>query len=145
MQQIYQLGNGNLLGLWGIDNRPSGAQNYTVTSFTDLTSGFTAGSQSALVAAYNGTNPINAGASEFDPLTYSFDVSIGDRLFDSIWLEWTGGNLVYNKQLGGGTNTMGTSVSLSGDPLAPIPLPAAAWLLIAGIGGLFAVGRRKSV
>ena len=34
----------------------------------------------------------------------------------------------------------GTSVT---PPLAPVPLPAAGWMLIAGLGGLVAAGRRK--
>lgn len=145
-QQVFALNNGNFLGLWGIDNRPSGASNVTVSSQADLISGFTPGSVGNIVNVFNGTNPINGGASEFDQLTYSFTVNAGERLFDSLWIEWTGGNLVYQKQLGRGTTTMNSNnITRQGDPLAAaVPLPAAGWMLIAGVAGLFAVRRRKS-
>ncbi len=142
--QVFQLGNGNFLGLWGFDNREGlnpGASAVTIGSAADITGGFTSGAGS-IVNYYNGANPINAGASEFDALAFGFDVADNDRLFDSVWVEWTGGMLVYGNP-SGGTNTMSANATLDGDPLAPIPLPATVWMLVAGLGGLFAVRRRR--
>ena len=142
--QIFQLGNGNLLGLMGIDNREGanpGAGAVTVNSAADLIGGFTSGGGN-IVQFYNGTNPINAGASEFDVLTFAFNVADNARLFDSIWVEWTGGNLVY-QQPSGGTTTMGTTVTRSGDPLSAIPVPAALPLLAGAIGVFGLIGLRR--
>ena len=33
---------------------------------------------------------------------------------------------------------------ISPDPISPVPLPAAGWLMIAGLGGLAALGRRRA-
>jgi hypothetical protein len=38
--------------------------------------------------------------------------------------------------------TFGRSTELSGGP-TPVPLPAAGWMMIAGLGAIFAAGRRK--
>ena len=49
------------------------------------------------------------------------------------------GNIVFS-----GKSTFNGGQTRGGfDGLAPMPLPAAAWLLIAGIGGLFAFGHRR--
>lgn len=144
--QIYELTNGNLLGLYGIDNREGavpGGGAVTVSSLGDLTDRFTPSSQSRIVNAYNGSNPINAGTAEFDVLSYDFEVADDARLFNAIWIEWTGGNLVY-QNVKGGTSTMGTRVSLDGDPLSAVPVPAALPMLLAAIGGLGLMRRRKT-
>ena len=144
-QQVFALDNGNFLGLWGFDNRAAGATDVTISDAADITGGFTSGA-SSIVAYYNGTNPVNAGAAEFDPLVFSFTVDAGARLFDSLWIEWTGGPLAY--AFDGKTRTMNsTNITRDGDPFAgaaPIPLPAAGWLLLAGLGALGAVARRRA-
>lgn len=143
---VYHLENGNWLGLWGFDNRDRSGFNavdVTINSASDLVGGFTSGGGN-IVNFFNGTNPINGGASEFDELTFGFDVAEGKRLFDSLWIEWTGGTLVYENPWGG-TNTMGSKATLEGDPFAdtaPVPLPAAAWMLMAAVGGLGIASRR---
>ncbi len=48
---------------------------------------------------------------------------------------------VGNYETGGGFEEFATEVKT---PSAPVPLPAAGWLLIAGLGGLAAMRRRKS-
>jgi hypothetical protein len=40
-------------------------------------------------------------------------------------------------------NTVGARLAVTGDYVAPVPLPAAAWMLLAGLGGLVALKRRK--
>lgn len=138
--QVYQLNNGNFLGLWGFDNREGanpGAGAVNIGSAADISMGFTPSSASSIVAYYNGTNPINVGASEFEVLSFPFTVADNARLFDSLWVEWTGGNLVYNT-VTGGTATMGTTVTRSGDPL--IPEPSALGLMACALG--FGLRRR---
>lgn len=144
--QWYQLGNGNVLTLFGFDNREGqapGAGDWAINSLADIASVFGSGS-SRIVAAYNGSTPA-FGGSEFDPFPYSQTVVDEARLVDALWLEWDGGSGLQIFKPGGGTSAVGlTDAGLrDGDPLAPIPLPAAGWLMIAGLGGLFAVSRRR--
>jgi hypothetical protein len=147
-QQVYALDNGNFLGLWGFDNREGanpGAGPVTIVSADDITAGFTAGAGS-IVGYYNGATPINAGALEFDALTYSFTIEDNARLWDSVWVEWTGGLLTY-QQPSNGTATMNSSnITRDGDPFAPapVPLPAAGFLLLGALGGLGLAKRRKA-
>ncbi|MEM9346554.1 MAG: PEP-CTERM sorting domain-containing protein [Planctomycetota bacterium] len=139
-QQVHQLNNGNFLGLWGFDNRENanpGAGAVTINSSADIVGGFTSGGAS-IVNFYNGTNPINSGASEFDELTFSFTLADNTRLFDSVWVEWTGGNLVYSNPAGGTTTMNSTNITRPGDP---IPEPTSLALL--AIGGLIATRRRR--
>ena len=139
--QVFALGNGNFLGLWGFDNR--GNENeLVIASENDLRDGFTSGT---VVGFYNGSTAVNGGAQEFAPIDYSFTVAADTRLFDSLWVEWTGGFLVYNFE--GQTRTMDSgTITRQGDPFAPtgvIPLPAAGWLLLGGLAGLGVIARRK--
>lgn len=144
-QQVFQLNNGNFLGLWGIDNREGanpGAGIVNINSAADLIGGFTSGGGS-IVNFYNGSNPINGGASEFDELIFGFSVADDARLFDAIWIEWTGGDLVY-KRPSGGTSTMTSSnITRQGDPIAPIPLPAGIYLMLAALASLGFLRFRK--
>lgn len=147
-QQVYALDNGNYLGLWGFDNREGanpGAAAVDINSLMDITNGFISGGGN-IVNYYNGTNPINGGASEFDPLSVPFTIADNARLFDSLWIEWTGGNLVY-QQPSGGTSTMNsTNITRDGDPLAnnDVPEPGTLMLLGAGLVGLGAARRKRS-
>ena len=122
-QQVHALLNGNFLGLWGFDNREGanpGAGAVDITSDADITGGFISGGGN-IVAYYNGTNPINLGANEFDPLTYPFTLADNERLFDSVWIEWTGGNLVYQQPSGGTATMNSTNITRPGDPIIPEP------------------------
>lgn len=126
-QQVHQLNNGNLLGLWGFDNREGanpGAGAVTINSAADITGGFISGAGS-IVQYYNGTNPINGGASELDVLAYPFTIADDARLFDSLWVEWTGGSLVYQRPSGGTSTMNGTMITRPGDPFIPEPTTAA--------------------
>lgn len=122
--RVYQLTNGDFLGLWGFDNREGanpGAGAVTIATFDDLVSGFRGGNR--VVAFYNGTNPVNAGASEFDELVFGFTVADDARLFSSVWVRWTGGNLTYVQPNGRSTTTMSARATLPGDPLAALSPP----------------------
>jgi hypothetical protein len=63
-----------------------------------------------------------------------FSLSLGDLGAGTNYLQ------ILREDHGGGT---GWSISVTGEP-APIPLPASAWLLGAGLGGLVALRRRKA-
>lgn len=137
--QVHQLGNGNFLGLVGLDTR-NAAQTGGLVGAADLLSAITSNA-SAVANFYFGRSSLNGSASEFDLFAGPVDVANNTRFFDALWIEWTGGNLVLSNGRGG-TATLGSrNVTLAGDPLAPIPLPAAAWMLLAGLGGLAAAGR----
>lgn len=146
--QVYQLSNGNFLGLWGLDNReranPGGA--VTITTQAELLSAMNPGSRNRVVAVYNGTNPVNSHAREFSPLVYDFTVGDEVRLSNALWIEWRGGNLVYRNPGRGGGN-MGATATRTGDPfLVTTPLPGALPLLLAGFAALgLAARRRKAV
>lgn len=136
--QVYQLSDGTFLGLMGFDNRSSGASDVTITSFSDLVSGFSSGT---VLGFFNGTNPINSGAVEFDELVYGFTVTAGSRLFDSLWVQWSGGDLVYS--FGNKTRTMRAAVTRQGDPLASVNEPSAIAIAALGLIGMVLTGRRK--
>lgn len=139
-QQVYQLGNGNFLSLWGLDNREGanpGAGAVTISSLADFN--FISGT---VVGVYNGINPINPGASNFDPLIFGFVIADNDRLYDAVWIEWTGGNLVHQRP-SGGTSTASANATLEGDPFRT-PEPASVILLGLGIFGVASLSRKRS-
>lgn len=144
--KTYELSNGNYLGLWGISGGAgllSGAQNTG-----DLIDDFGT-NKNSIVGFFYSTPPAPgawAGSpAEFDPFGATFEIATTngtDKLFDSFWVEWTGGNL-FNRA---GNSNMAASATLEGDPLAAqVPVPAALPLLAAALGGLgFASRRRKA-
>ncbi len=145
-QQVYQLSNGNFLGLWGFDNREianPGKGDVTISAASQIIAGFSGGA-SRIVAFYNGATPVNPGAKEFDPLDFGFTIADNARLFNSLWIEWKSGTLVY-RQPAGGTTSMAARATRDGDPFAitPVPVPAALPLLLAGVGALALVARRR--
>ncbi|GAA0300164.1 THxN family PEP-CTERM protein [Rhodovulum strictum] len=81
------------------------------------------------------TNPASSMAFTIGDEDFVFDV-LGFKVGDDLLSEfWTAENKTNSAQL----QARWTSTK----NLAPIPLPAAGWLLLAGIGGLAAVGRRR--
>lgn len=142
--QVFGLGNGNFLGLLGFDNRAPRVGDATIASDADILALIVSGSGN-VVDFYNGTNPINPALSEFDELMYPFTVLEGQRLFDALWVEWTGGPLVVSNGLGG-TGTLAATVTRSGDPLGsadviPEATSVATWSLLSLVGVV--IGRRS--
>lgn len=149
-QQVHQLDNGNFLGLWGFDNRAETRP--TLLKEEALLDNFS-NSSSIQQLLYGSVDD----KQEFDPVEFfvepviedgqlisppepGFQVGAGERLFDSLWIEWTGGNLVYNFE--GKTRTMSDTVTLDGDPIA-VPAPGTLALLGVGILGLAALRWRR--
>jgi len=67
------------------------------------------------------------GTEKFPPsadLRYNFDTSRGDQLWDSVYAPFY-------------------SWAVRDGDVAPVPLPAAAWLLLSGLTGLGVLGRRR--
>jgi hypothetical protein len=84
----------------------------------------------------NGATPVNVGAPEFDELHWGFNVADNARLWDSLWIEWTGGTLVF-RQPGTGRTTMPASATREGHPFpSPIPAPMTFPLLLGALGAL---------
>jgi hypothetical protein len=148
-RSVYQLTNGNFLGLWGFDNRNPNVGAVTLNSPADILSGFR-GDTSRIRGFYNGRTVVNPGRSEFDPIVWGFTIADEARLSGSLWIEWTGGALVFRGPVGG-NQTMAPNVTLPGDPIlaravTPVPVPGALPLFLAGLGvmGLIARFRRPA-
>jgi hypothetical protein len=146
---VYQLTNGNLLGLWGFNNRNPNVGAVTINSAADILSGFR-GNSNRIVGFYNGATVVNSGRSEFDPIVWGFTIADEARLNSALWIEWTGGALVFRGPVGG-TQTLQPAVTLPGDPIlaravTPVPVPGALPLFLAGLGvmGLIARFRRPA-
>lgn len=84
------------------------------------------------------TATINLGATDtfqIGGVDYVFNVagfSVGGSPFDLFWT---------TEQASNSAELLGSFVTK--DSVSPVPLPAAGWMLIAGMGGLFATRRRK--
>lgn len=146
-RQIYQLGNGNFLGLWRFNNREwinPGAGAVTISTADDILDGFIRG-RDLIVGFYNGATPVNPGAAEFTPLVFGFTIADNALLPQSLWIEWMGGVIRYEQPNGRVAGMNSRRVTREGDPLAVIPAPAALPLLLAGLGALgFAARRRRA-
>lgn len=148
---VYQLGNGNYLGLLGFDSRPADADNIVnLAPFTfgaaDITGLITSGA-STVKNYYFG--PSWPNALEANTLIDGDLITIDDeaRLFDSLWVEWDGSSsLVFKKAFGSGTTTLGNRVTQTG--VAPIssavPEPGTWALLVIGFGMMGAALRGQA-
>jgi hypothetical protein len=143
--QTFLRSNGNLITLWEVVNTAGvglGTGNVEVTQATDILSRFFVMGGS-VVELYNGTNPVNAGASEFSEITYSFIVPPNTTPRSSIWVEWTGDLLLYLNPNFSVTGVSGDFITDDGDPVPVVPLPAGLPLLLAGLGAIGLAARRR--
>ena len=147
--QVHRLNDGKYLGLWGLDTRDP-AQTGGTIGIMDIVDSFVSG-KSAITGVYFGDSALNGNRSEFEFMLGTVDVANDSRYYDAFWVEWSGGDLVASNGKGG-TATMSAFVTLRGDPMAPptgggdvsaVPVPASLSLLLAGVGGVFMVGRRR--
>lgn len=80
-----------------------------------------------------------------NPVGVTPDAPVGD-LYESMFIDLsglTGGGLSFGQTLVFSQDT--DNLSISGDITSAVPLPAAAWMLIAALGGLGLMRRRTSV
>ncbi len=135
---VYDVGGGNRLGLVGLVDADINDTLSLSTLFGLVDSG-------TLINWYSGkTDNLSGDGGEFsrivgDLTVDSLDRGSDGRVFNAFYVEFRGtAPLVFE-----GTATLGNRVTEDGNPLAPVPLPAAGWMLLAGIGGLAAVARRR--
>lgn len=143
--QVHALDNGNFLGLWRFNNRERinpGAGAVTISKAEDILDGFFRGREN-IVGFYNGATPVNPGAAEFSPLVFGFTIADNAFLPQSLWIEWTGGVIRYRQPNGRAAGMNSRRITRDGDPLAVVPTPAALPLLLAGLGAIGLVARRR--
>lgn len=131
----WDIGGGNYLTLAGIQFVDSG----DTFDLASANSGLISGAFDAMYVA--------------DPTKFVESVAFGDlisgaltlvgfgTLNDAIFVQYAS-TIVSIGHGGSGYSTFGTDATLDGNPLAAVPLPAAAWMLLAGLGGLVVLGRR---
>jgi len=155
-QQVYQLGDGNALGLIGLYNYGGVGATIAPSDISDaLKSGGTIQNlYFGPMINYQGQGAWAGNPANFTPFDSPTQVA-GDnsgRLFDSVWVEWDGNsNLVWNAP-GGGTSTLQNSPTLQGDPLPDdvspqaVPEPVTSTLAMLGLTslGLTATRRRRA-
>lgn len=146
---VFDLGGGEYLGLIGLIGADIGdtVDLAAINSRTVGGNGF-----SDIFAAPGGVNNFAGGLVEFDnissgALVNSVVLPGNGRIFDAVWGRFSGTIVNFTSDDGTGSQgniaVGGSTTILPGNPLAPIPLPAAAWMLLAGLGALVMVGRRK--
>jgi hypothetical protein len=80
---------------------------------------------------------------EFSPLVFGFIIADNALLRRSVWVEWTGGVIRYQQPNGRHARMNSKRVTRDGDPLSVVPVPAALPLLLAGVGVLGLLARRR--
>jgi hypothetical protein len=110
---------------------------------TAVTSGF-AGNDNVVLEP--NPNNLNAAArGYFTPLGVSFIDS--DSTMWNLAVPYVPGSVTYQLVNSANSDVIDgdfTLVTTSGGTVSPVPIPAAGWLLLSGVGGLFMAGRRRS-
>lgn len=102
------------------------------------------GGQSNIIGWLNGTNSnVSYTGAAFAPLgdttITGFDRASDRKLFSVVYFGFANGDVTVR-----GTNTFGfNAASADFSTIVPIPLPAAGWLMLAGLGGLGVAARRR--
>lgn len=124
---VFDIGNGQLLGLIGVSGVAIGDSLTEEDILAEVVSGTVLDVFFAENTAFNGDNlPLTA----FDStIIDSLDRASDGRIFDSLFVAFdASAPLVF-----AGTATLANTVTQTGNPLTPVPVPMAAWLFGAAI------------